>query len=252
MALKNRQSSTTTKKTYIALPRQWPVEQKAEAEALLGQIARILNQRHAGRTRRAQLAVSTNEDGDVVLRFASLSEQATRTRFGMPNPGLDLRKRQAGTAALKAGSVRIMPPVKPAAADDPLATALAEARQRGAETVATILAGEDMLNSVDFAKLLGLSVTAVHDKMKRHEVLGLEGAKRGVKFPRWQIGRNGRLPTELPLLFEQLGNEPWSVYRFLVQRHPELDGARGHEALREGRGAALLDLVADVVAGAFS
>ena len=239
MTLKNRQPGAPAKtKTYIALPPDWSAP-KADAEKLLYKVAKLTEERKkTGRARRPmeRVVVTYNEGGDLVL----LREQAVQNREGMLKAAEARRKRSAESAPVKSP------------APDPLAAALAEARQRGTETVATILAGDDMLNSRDFAKLLGLSVPAVHDKMKRREVLGLEGAKRGVKFPRWQVGSNGRLPAELPLLFEQLGDEPWSVYRFLVQRHPELDGARGHEALRAGRGAALLALVDNVATGTFS
>ncbi len=113
--------------------------------------------------------------------------------------------------------------------------ALAEARERGEARAAEILASPDMLSADAFGAMIGVSREAVRLKRQRHEVIGLEGAKRGIRFPRWQVTGDGRLLPELPLLFEKLGGNPWTVYRFLVQRHPELDGATAADALKAGR-----------------
>ncbi len=114
--------------------------------------------------------------------------------------------------------------------------ALKRAYSRGATAAAELLSGPDMLSSDALAERLGLSREAVHQKRRRGELLGLEGAKRGMRFPAWQIGPNGRPPAALPGLHEALG-EPWAVFRFLRQRHPELGMRTGLEAMADPRQA---------------
>jgi hypothetical protein len=114
--------------------------------------------------------------------------------------------------------------------------ALRRAYARGEETAAEHLLGPGMLPSDAIAGRLGLSREAVHQKRRRGELLGLEGAKCGVRFPAWQLG-----PDDLPLpalrdLHDALG-EPWAVFRFLRQRHPELGMRTGLEAAADPRRA---------------
>lgn len=117
---------------------------------------------------------------------------------------------------------------------DALDIALAAARQRGGERVAEILKGPDMLSADEFADEIGATRETVNKKRKRHEVLGLEGAKRGVRFPKWQIGDDGQLLGGLAQLFEALNGHPWAVYRFLVQKSDSLGGRTGLETLQKG------------------
>jgi hypothetical protein len=128
---------------------------------------------------------------------------------------------------------------------------LASAHERGRSRVAGILAGEDMLSADAMAELLGTTRMTVNARRRNHQLLGLEGAKRGVRYPRWQIGRDGKPFEALPALFERLGGSPWAVYRFLVQHHAELGGLTGREALARGRATDAIE-AADSVAEAFS
>lgn len=118
---------------------------------------------------------------------------------------------------------------------DALDIALAAARQRGSERVAEILKRPEMLSADEFADEIGSTRETVNKKRKRHEVLGLEGAKRGVRFPKWQIGDDGQLLGGLAQLFEALNGHPWAVYRFLLQESDSLGGRTGLEMLRGGR-----------------
>lgn len=120
-------------------------------------------------------------------------------------------------------------------AGDVLDTALAAARTRGAARVADILNSEDMLTADAFAEEIGATRETVHKKRRRNEVLGLEGPKRGVRFPKWQVSQSGELLPSLPLLFGTIGQHPWAVYRFLLQVHPELGGRTALDALRQGQ-----------------
>lgn len=123
----------------------------------------------------------------------------------------------------------------PADAPPDLAAALAEARERGRALAARVLAGPEMLSSDEFAARIGVSRETVRQKLARHEALGRAGAKRGWRLPAWQVTEEGRLLPGLPRLFAALGGHPWTVYRFLLQHHPELGGATALAALREGR-----------------
>lgn len=138
------------------------------------------------------------------------------------------------------------------AAGGPLEGALARAKARGATKVADILKGADMLTARAFGPLIGASHETVNAKRKRHEVLGLQGATRGLKYPRWQVTADGRDLPGLPQLFEALGDQPWTVYRFLRAQHAELGGQTAVEALKAGRVEAVVDVAKNQAAGAFS
>ena len=135
--------------------------------------------------------------------------------------------------------------------DTDLEDALAAARERGRIRVADILNGEDMLSAEAFAELLGTTRVTVNTKRQQRQVLALEGAKRGFRFPVWQVGSNGKPFAVIPDLFDRLGGDAWAVYRFLVQHHPELDGLTGREALRRGKSREVVE-AAESVARAFA
>lgn len=131
---------------------------------------------------------------------------------------------------------------EPEAVETELAPAVARAAlnrayTRGAAAAAEILAGSDMLSSDAIAQRLGLSREAVNQKRRRGELLGLEGVKRGVRFPAWQLGPDGLPLPALRDLYSALG-APWAVFRFLRQRHPELGMKTGLEAVSNPRRAA--------------
>ncbi len=140
---------------------------------------------------------------------------------------------------------------KAASEADDLQAALAAARARGRIRVAEILSGDDMLSADEFAAVIGTSRVTVNAKRQNHQVLGLEGAKRGYRFPEWQVDEDGKPFAALPELFDRLGGSPWAVYRFLVQHHPELDGMTGREALQHGRSDEAIE-AAESVVSAFS
>lgn len=129
--------------------------------------------------------------------------------------------------------VRVRSAASPTAKDQ-FDTELAQALARGERRAVEILAAPDMLSAAAFARAIGVSREAVRRKRQRHEVLGLEGAKRGVRFPVWQVTSDGGLLPALPRLFDLLGGSPWTVYRFLLQHHPELEGATAIERLKAG------------------
>lgn len=115
-----------------------------------------------------------------------------------------------------------------------LQVALAAARERGRLRAAEILSSDDMLSAEDFAKLLGTTRVTVNTKRQSGQILGLDGAKRGFRFPTWQLNTEGKPFAELAVLHDLLGGA-WAVYRFLVQPHGELDGLTGRQALEQGK-----------------
>ena len=142
------------------------------------------------------------------------------------------------------------PAEKPVAST--LDAAIARAKERGATKVADILKGADMLTARDFGLLIGASHETVNIKRKRHEVLGLEGTTRGVKYPGWQTTDDGRPLPGLAALFEVLGDQPWTVYRFLRATHSELGGRTALDTLKAGEIPAVIAAARNQAAGAFS
>ncbi len=132
-----------------------------------------------------------------------------------------------------------------------LERAFEAARERGRMRAGEVLAGEDMLSADSFAELLGTSRVTVNAKRQAGQLLGLEGAKRGYRFPAWQLDADGKPYVELAALHETL-RAPWTVYRFLVQRQGALDGLTGREALEKGKGADILAAAEGVARGDFT
>lgn len=131
-----------------------------------------------------------------------------------------------------------------------LERALEAARERGRLRAAEVLSGQDMLSADALAKLLGTTRMTVNTKRQNGQLLGLDGAKRGFRFPEWQLGAEGKPYPELQALQERIGG-PWALYRFLVQPHGELDGLTGLEALERGRGQEALEAAESIARGDF-
>ena len=88
------------------------------------------------------------------------------------------------------------------------------------------------------ALLIGTSRVTVNAKRQNHQILGLDGAKRGYRFPAWQLDENGKPFAALPDLFDRLGDSPWAVYRFLVETVRKVGGqAAGRNGRRAQRSA---------------
>lgn len=119
--------------------------------------------------------------------------------------------------------------------EDDLDRALGAARERGRRRAAEILSGMGMPDAEAFANLLGVSRATVETMRERHEILALDDANGGFRFPAWQVDQEGKPFAVMPRLFELLGDSSWTVYRFLVQHHPELGGASARDDLRRGR-----------------
>uniref|UniRef100_E6VQ07 Uncharacterized protein n=1 Tax=Rhodopseudomonas palustris (strain DX-1) TaxID=652103 RepID=E6VQ07_RHOPX len=133
-----------------------------------------------------------------------------------------------------------------------LEAALSAARDRGRIKIAEILKGEDMLTGSDFGALIGVSHETVNVRRGRGEILGLQGAARGVRYPSWQLTDAGMPLPGLSELFEVLGRQPWTVFRFLQTQHSELDGRTALEAMKGGQREAVLEVAKNQMTGTFS
>jgi hypothetical protein len=130
--------------------------------------------------------------------------------------------------------------------------ALAPAIKRGEATVAKILSRPDMLTGERFAQLVGMSRMAIHKRREKNEVLGLEGAKRGVRYPAWQLDDDGRPVSGLSELLPKFAGKPWAAYRFLLQPHAGLGAMTAMDALKAGKKKAVLEAADTFVSGDFS
>jgi hypothetical protein len=130
--------------------------------------------------------------------------------------------------------------------DDELKAALSAARERGRRRVAEILSEDDMVSADAFSDLLGVSRVTVNTKRQN----GLDGAKRGFRFPAWQLDQDGRPYAALPKLHEILTGA-WAVYRFLVSPHGALDGRTGLDALKRGQDSDVIAAAEGIARGDF-
>ena len=127
---------------------------------------------------------------------------------------------------------------------------LERARERGRARAAQIFEGDDMVTAEQLAERMGTTRMTVNTKRQRGQLLGLDGAKRGFRYPVWQLDDDGIPYPELSGLSERLGG-PWAVYRFLVQAQGALSGMTGLQALKRGRAKAVLAAAESVGRGGF-
>jgi hypothetical protein len=202
----------------------------------------------------------SDEEAEFVLKQKSV--QTLRNRPAFVRKLLE-RVADAASEAERSGeaidlTIKVTPDASetaitpPAVKGDALDRALAEARGRGTVRVAEILKSPDMLSARAFGPLVNMSHETVNQKRKAGEILGLQGATRGNRFPRWQVTREGLPLPGLKILFETLGGDPWTIYRFLLQRHNELAGETALDALKVGRVEAVTGVARNISAGAFA
>ncbi|WP_299439391.1 hypothetical protein [uncultured Rhodospira sp.] len=126
---------------------------------------------------------------------------------------------------------------------------VARLRAKGRDAADTMLSETTYLSGEDFAARIGLTRQALDKRRKAGTVLGLQGEKRGVRYPVWQLENSEGQPVyvlpalkeTLPALLESLGG-PWSVHTFLTTSWPQVGGRTGLDLLREGAGAEALEL----------
>lgn len=136
---------------------------------------------------------------------------------------------------------------------DVLDQALRDARARDTARASEILTSPDIVTAREFGALIGASHETVNQKLRRPgEILALEGATRGLRYPIWQVIEDGRPLPGLADLFRILGGESWTVYRFLIERHGELDGETGLQALKRNRVGHVLAAARNISEGVFA
>jgi hypothetical protein len=143
--------------------------------------------------------------------------------------------------------------VRPIKGRDPNNNAgITAAMRRGEKTVARILSGPEMVSGEHFAELIGMTRMGVHKKLKAHKILGLEGAKRGVRYPTWQLDDDGRPIPGLSEVLVKFGDATWAAYRFLRQHHAGLGRKTAIDALKVGKKKDVLAAAETVLSGDFS
>jgi hypothetical protein len=221
--------------------------------------------RKAGRSRRARMgpASTAGKSAKTVALRVRLKKLYARTLQaehqlvvsaleGLAKAAREVRRSGDGIALtidVKPGNAK---PAITTSRHDALDEALADARARGIKHVAEILKSTEMLPGREFASLIGTSPETVNQKRKTGELLGLQGATRGVRFPKWQVTDDGRPLPGLKSIFEILGGDPWTVYRFLTQRHDELTGVTALDAMKSGRLEDVKNVARNLRAGVFA
>jgi hypothetical protein len=118
---------------------------------------------------------------------------------------------------------------------------LAEARVRGAQAQARLLAAEGgALTGAQAAQLLGISRQAVAKRRRAGTVLAVPTGRRGYAYPAWQFDASlpgGVLPGVDVALCGLEGNGvrgPWTRLSWFLTGDARLGGARPLDALRRG------------------
>jgi hypothetical protein len=123
-----------------------------------------------------------------------------------------------------------------------LDTALSRAAQRADALISEIMKQPEMLSSDEMAHRLGVTRDTVNRRREAGRLLALSGAKRGFRYPAWQLDQHGKPVVGLERVLTAAG-DAWSAYRWLTATHPELDNRSGLEALRKGQEHDLLALI---------
>lgn len=251
--MKQELSSDTNRATARSVIKRFPMR-----DARTGQFLTVPEQMHRPMPKHIGRALSLSNDS-VELVLEALHAAASKSRSvgtalqfvvevkpdGTPQIVEAATGEERKTAALDA-SLEM-----DAAEEGRLERALVDARERGRHAVADILSDKDMLSADAFAAHLQTTRATINSWRQAHQVLGLQGATRGYRYPVWQIGENGRPFARLPKLFEIFGDSPWAVFRFLVQPHSELDGVTGREALQRGWDDRAISVAQGISAGTF-
>ncbi len=111
---------------------------------------------------------------------------------------------------------------------------ITEAVRQGKIFKQKALSGVDMLSSSDAAILAGITRQALDDRRKKNQALGIEGSRRGIRYPRWQF--EDSVVASIPKVLHALGKrDPWSNFLFFVEPEPLLGGETPLHALQSGK-----------------
>jgi hypothetical protein len=99
---------------------------------------------------------------------------------------------------------------------------------------------------------MGASHETINKRRQRGELLALEGATRGFRYPSWQVGPDGLPVPGLVEVSSEITGGPWAVYQFLTETHGSLRGRTAIEALVAGDLDDVLDAARSIGRGAFT
>ena len=110
----------------------------------------------------------------------------------------------------------------------------------------------ETISSEEIAKRLNTNRETISQWRAGGRLLGVEGAKRGVRYPIAQIGKNLAPLSGIQQVLEAMDGDHWEAWRFLAGEIDELDNATGFDALRAGRIEELLEVLEARANGSFS
>ena len=177
----------------------------------------------------------------VTRLTAALDEQvAARVEVSVAKA---LRKLNVNERAVGApggwGAVAEVPGGRRGRGDRPAGAGLAGAVKAGERFRDDVWASDEMLSSDEAAALLNMSREALNKRRQAGRALGLEVAKRGVRYPRWQF--EDQVQASVAELLSTLSHlDAWGHYLFFTRREPLLRGATPLEGLRRGEGPEVL------------
>jgi hypothetical protein len=125
----------------------------------------------------------------------------------------------------------------------PLGGGIPEALRAGASFKQCALQGAEMLSSDNAAALIGITREALRKRRAAGTALGLEGGKRGVRYPAWQFDDNV-LPYLPAILAVFRQRDDWGKYLFFTQPEPLLGGQSPLDALHNGQGQEVVRIAA--------
>lgn len=116
--------------------------------------------------------------------------------------------------------------------------------EAGAGAKTRIMAAPEMVNSIELARLMGVTRETVNQKRQKGMLLALTHGTRHQRYPTWQL--EPRIMDVMPRLLKILGNlDPWTQYLFITQRNPVLNAASPLDALRRGEEVRVLATAGD-------
>lgn len=116
-------------------------------------------------------------------------------------------------------------------ANEKLIAALEAARARGAKRTDELAEDPEMLLPAEMAERLGISVLDLVAMKTRKEILAVGLTGHGMRYPSWQLGKDGRPLPGLAWVLDAFDhNEFWRAWRFLLScdRQPLRDLEAGH------------------------
>ena len=130
---------------------------------------------------------------------------------------------------------------------------LERALRQSDDMVEAVLNGPDMLEPDQIAERLGVSRDTVKRKRHRGEVLGVGGAERGFRYPKWQIDNAGVAAIQgMDRVIAACRGDHWRAYRVLTRSHAELDGKTGLDAMKNGQVNDILGVIENMERGQFA